>query len=66
MKVSKTGGRWLRILGVLLVVLGALIAIRDLTAGVSINLMAFVALIVGIAGVLLSRRTQDEERETPA
>ena len=63
MKFTPKIARWMRILGIILVVLGLGLMFRALQGDAPIPLNAWIALAVGIVGVVLSRRKEDEEGE---
>lgn len=66
MRFSKKVGRWIRLVGIILIVLGGLIVIQDLRAGVGISMNAYISLVVGGVAVLLARRSREEEEEGEA
>lgn len=53
--------RWMRILGIILVVVGLALMFRAFQADASIPLNAYISLAVGIVAVVLSRRKEGEE-----
>ena len=63
MKFTPKIARWMRILGIILVVIGLALMFQAFQADASIPLNAWIALAVGIVGVVLSRRKEGEGDE---
>lgn len=61
MELSRKAGRWVRILGVILVAIGILIVARALNQGAEIPINAYIAFAAGITAVIIARRSRGEE-----
>lgn len=66
MKLSYKVGRWIRILGAILIVVGIALVVQALNAGVEPSLVAYLSLAAGVVGIILARRRREPDAEESA
>lgn len=66
MQLSQKIGRWVRIAAILAIVAGGALIVQAATADAPIPMLAYIAVAVGIVGIILARRSGKGEPETQA
>lgn len=60
MTFSERAAKWIRVTSIMLIVIGGALLVRALNADAQIPVLAYVGLVAGVVGIVLSRRTESE------
>ena len=60
MTFSERAAKWIRVTSIMLIVIGGALLVRALNADAQVPVVAYVGLVAGVVGIVLSRRTESE------